>query len=591
MAKKILLVEDEALIALSEARLLQKHGYEVSTAYNGAHAVEAVTADHTISLILMDIDLGKGMDGTEAAEKILEQHDLPIVFLSSHTEPAIVEKTEGITSYGYIVKNSGETVLLASIKMAFRLWESEDKFRKAFEHTSVGMALTSASGELLKVNKAFAAMLGYSKQELLKLTIDDVDLNFPSTRFIEFWNNKPEGSTVLFETIHIHKSGNRIPVEVNGIFFLLDGKKYLFGVSRDLTEKKRKEEDLRESEEKYRLLFDYSNDAIFVHSIGKDNLPNNNIAVNEQAARLLQYSREELLNMSAKSVMPENRADEMLLHAQELMTNKHLTFETENIRKDGVIIPIEVSAYLYTEGKKRFVVSSVRDITTRRKAEAALQKAIREKDFLMRELNHRVKNNLSMVSALISLQYSESEIDLSDLKCRIDTIRLVHEKLQHYKEIDRIEVKEYFQELLETIFSSTTVGKIHIVNQIEELSISTKTVIALGLIVNEIATNAIKYGFNLETEAEFTVSLTEDADKQLFTLKLSNSGNAFPEDIDIENTETTGLQLISILVHQLAGKIELEKRPTPHYTITFPIEKGTPTLCSNSPFGDTRPSS
>jgi CheY-like chemotaxis protein len=125
MSKKILLVEDEALIAMSEARMLKKHGFEVDTVYSGEQSIDKANSDPAIELILMDIDLGRGIDGTEAAEQILEQHDLPIVFLSSHTEPQVVEKTEGITSYGYIVKNSGETVLMASVKMAFRLYEAQ----------------------------------------------------------------------------------------------------------------------------------------------------------------------------------------------------------------------------------------------------------------------------------------------------------------------------------------------------------------------------------------------------------------------------------------------------------------------------------
>src|SRR6056297_2275161 len=133
MSKKILLVEDEALIAMSEAQMLKKHGYEVITVYSGEKAMEAVDSDPKISLILMDIDLGKGIDGTEAAEKILTRHDIPIAFLSSHTEPEVVDKTEGITSYGYIVKNSGETVLLASIQMAFRLYEAHLELKQKEE--------------------------------------------------------------------------------------------------------------------------------------------------------------------------------------------------------------------------------------------------------------------------------------------------------------------------------------------------------------------------------------------------------------------------------------------------------------------------
>ncbi len=130
----ILLVEDEAIIALAESRILARAGYSVRVAASGEAAVELVHGRAPIDLVLMDIDLGRGMDGTEAARQILGLRDLPLVFLSSHTEPAVVERTEGITSYGYIVKNSGETVLLASIKMAFRLFSARAELRDREEH-------------------------------------------------------------------------------------------------------------------------------------------------------------------------------------------------------------------------------------------------------------------------------------------------------------------------------------------------------------------------------------------------------------------------------------------------------------------------
>ncbi|MDA8411745.1 MAG: response regulator [Treponema sp.] len=122
--KTILLVEDEILIAAMERSMLERNGYRVATASSGEKAVRAVEENHAIDLVLMDINLGDGMDGTEAARRILALRDIPLAFLSSHTEPAVVETTEGITSYGYIVKNSGETVLVASVKMAFKLHEA-----------------------------------------------------------------------------------------------------------------------------------------------------------------------------------------------------------------------------------------------------------------------------------------------------------------------------------------------------------------------------------------------------------------------------------------------------------------------------------
>ncbi len=123
--KRILLVEDEAIICMATRMILERNGFDVVSASNAIKSIETMEENLSIDLVLMDINLGEGMDGTEAAEAILANHDVPIIFLSSHTEPEVVEKTEGITSYGYIVKNSGETVLLASIKMAFKLFESK----------------------------------------------------------------------------------------------------------------------------------------------------------------------------------------------------------------------------------------------------------------------------------------------------------------------------------------------------------------------------------------------------------------------------------------------------------------------------------
>ncbi|OHD22530.1 MAG: hypothetical protein A2Y38_18470 [Spirochaetes bacterium GWB1_59_5] len=125
--KTIMLVEDEALIAMYEKLVLERLGYTVLLALSGQKAIATFAADYSIDLVLMDIDLGKGIDGTETARVLLQYRDVPVVFLSSHTEPEIVEKTEIITSYGYISKNSNVTVLQASIKMAFKLFAAKTK--------------------------------------------------------------------------------------------------------------------------------------------------------------------------------------------------------------------------------------------------------------------------------------------------------------------------------------------------------------------------------------------------------------------------------------------------------------------------------
>ncbi len=127
--KRILLVEDEAVIALAQKKTLENHGYAVITAPSGEKAISLAETGTDIDLILMDINLGDGIDGTEAAARILETLDVPLVFLSSHIEREVVERTEGITSYGYIVKNSGEMVLVASVRMAFKLFDAHKRIQ------------------------------------------------------------------------------------------------------------------------------------------------------------------------------------------------------------------------------------------------------------------------------------------------------------------------------------------------------------------------------------------------------------------------------------------------------------------------------
>jgi len=160
-AKTVMLVEDEAIIAMAQKAVLTRSGYQVMCARNGEEAVNTASITPEIDLVLMDIDLGGGMNGTDAAEIILSHRELPLVFLSSHTEPEVVAQTEGITSYGYIVKNSGETVLLASIRMAFRLFEEKQAVRKqkmlldgVFHSIQDGMSVLDSNLIIQHVNHA-----------------------------------------------------------------------------------------------------------------------------------------------------------------------------------------------------------------------------------------------------------------------------------------------------------------------------------------------------------------------------------------------------------------------------------------------------
>src|SRR5208337_308522 len=202
--KTILLVEDETLIALAETRKLEQIGYKVIHSLTGEAAIDIVNANPAaVDLILMDINLGPGIDGTMAARDIHRIHDIPIVFLSSHTDPEIVKKTEEITNYGYIVKSSTFTVIDASIKMAFKLFGAmkqidldsmeiestnqelqrsftklqiayddlalrESMQEKFFRMSPDAICITRASDGVYKdVNQSFSRLFGFTREEAL----------------------------------------------------------------------------------------------------------------------------------------------------------------------------------------------------------------------------------------------------------------------------------------------------------------------------------------------------------------------------------------------------------------------------------------
>lgn len=173
-SQTVLLVEDDAIIALAQRALLQEHGYSVLTAATGAAAVETALGNDSVDLVLMDIDLGPGMDGTEAAASILEGRDVPIVFLTNHSEKEMVDKVKGITQYGYVLKYSGEFVLLETIRMALELFWAH---KEAESSRDLYRSIVRLSGEIVIrhapdqrwvfVNRAACEFWGKTSEELL----------------------------------------------------------------------------------------------------------------------------------------------------------------------------------------------------------------------------------------------------------------------------------------------------------------------------------------------------------------------------------------------------------------------------------------
>jgi two-component sensor histidine kinase len=141
-----------------------------------------------------------------------------------------------------------------------------------------------------------------------------------------------------------------------------------------------------------------------------------------------------------------------------------------------------------------------------------------------------VKNNLKMVSSLVELKDAAlgDAVDLSDVSHQINAIQIVHQKLHQANDVRYVDLHGYLDDLLKTVFSSFTSKQVLVHNTVPHLSVRTKTAVALGLIVNEIATNAIKYGFSSNEQARFHISLDEDVDEDRYVLTIGNTGHPLP---------------------------------------------------------------
>jgi two-component sensor histidine kinase len=210
------------------------------------------------------------------------------------------------------------------------------------------------------------------------------------------------------------------------------------------------------------------------------------------------------------------------------------------------------------------------------KATAKTEASLKEKEVLLREIHHRVKNNMQVISSLIRLQSrnvkDEQQIEmLKESQNRIKAMALIHEKLYRSKDLANIDFNDYIKNLVNDLFLSYKVstGKVTLKMNIETVSFGIDTAIPCGLIVNELVSNSLKYAFPEGRDGEIKISLRspEEGDIELI---VSDNGVGIPKDLDFRNTESLGLRLITNLTEkQLQGKVELNRNNGTEFQIKF----------------------
>lgn len=323
-------------------------------------------------------------------------------------EQMVAERTEDLLQTNLRLKREIEERKRAEKDLKFTQF--------AVDHVSDAAFWLEPDGRIIYVNEAACRVLGYSKEELLELTVHDIDPNFPREAWPVHWENIKRQIFSIIESHHRTKDGKIFPVEISINYIEFDGMEYNCAFARNISERKQAEDALRESEERYRILFEQSPDAIFL-----DNLKDETVDANPAACKLMGYSRDELLKMTVADLQaPEVRGNIGEIVSSEMEQHGGIAFEGMNIKKDGSLIPVEIRTVPLTKGD--LCLSIVRDITARKQAEVEKQKLEAQLQQMQKMeaistlaggIAHRFNNALSVIAGnieLIKLEFPDNEI-------------------------------------------------------------------------------------------------------------------------------------------------------------------------------------
>ena len=327
----------------------------------------------------------------------------------------------------------------------------------------------------------------------------------------------------------------------------------------------------------FRTLIDQSNDGIYIINPETEEF----LDCNARACNNLGYSRNELLFLTVKDIGLNIPEDQMVPTDQPDAVNNQpsILFEGQLQRKDGTSFPVEVSisSHIVHESLS-YRVAVMRDITERKVAEEKIKASLKEKEILLREIHHRVKNNMQIISSLLQWQSHLARDDYHKIMFeeshhRIISMALVHENLYESSNLSEINGQDYINDLIKSIKQAYCdyIQNIEFDIQIDRISLNIDSAIPVGLIVNELISNAIMHGFQFPNNQKGRISIKfHYVNKDELELIIQDNGVGISSDINIRESETMGLQLITDLSEiQLGGQLIYKTNPGTFFCIRF----------------------
>jgi len=452
--------------------------------------------------------------------------------------------------------------------------QSEREYKKSLIESSLDMIVsTDLDYSIVEFNPAASATFGYKQEEIQGKALAVL---FTDAKAFQEWNRTIQQSGQFVGDLNLRrKDGSTMDVYLTSSQIMVNGKRVgLMGVIRDVSEQKKRQDELQESEERFRVI--YNQAFIGIARIAKTG---RFILVNKRVSSILGYSPDELNKKLFFELLHPADLKTVLDKWDLLSTGQMDNFEAEQryLHKKGNELYVKASVSLVRDakGNPQYFIASYEDITERKMAEAQIKESLKEKEVLIKEIHHRVKNNLQVISSILNLQtnYIEDERTiemLKDSQNRIKSMSFIHESLYQTRNLAQINFTEYIRNLVSNLGQSYNLFKenVHIGYQLDEVSLGLDTAIPLGLIINELITNSFKYAFSKSGKGTLEVVL-KSMDNGNYSLVIADNGIGFPGDINFRTTESLGLQLVTTLVQQIQGQIELDNQKGAIFTILF----------------------
>ena len=454
-----------------------------------------------------------------------------------------------------------------------KLHDSEHKFRQLTENISIAVFTFNMEGRFTYVNPSTANITGFSEKELLSMKF--FDIVHPEYRELVMTRgfNRIKGEDVVqkYDFKIITKQGEIRWVEIFNSRTTINGLVVVLGTATDITDRKSADQRIRESEGEYKHLVESIEEGLVI----ADELENFTF-YNEAARKIFGYDNKEMNTMNFKRLVSFDDFNRLKMGTDKRLKGQSSKYEIEIICKDGEKRLISVTAsQLFDNDDYTGSIGIFVDITEIRKAEEKIKSQLREKEVMLQEIYHRVKNNLQIISSMLKLQasYIDDEYTIQlfrNCQHRVKSMSLVHEKLYKSSDLTNISFKDYTNSLIKNLFNSLNINSNRIGYELDinDVNLDITVAIPCGLIINELITNALKYGFPDDKQGVIKVSMIK-LDNGKMNLTVFNNGVDLPEDFDMTNLSSFGMRLVDILKDQLGAELSIERKDGVAFSLTF----------------------